>query len=103
MTTVAAVRQCALTLAVSGIIGGNTFDVLFLVLADTAYRKGSIYHAIGPAPLFLISLAILLTATLLLGLIQRQRHGLANIGFESVAVLGFYLIGLAVLVWWPGS
>ncbi|WP_328984222.1 sodium:calcium antiporter [Thiorhodovibrio winogradskyi] len=99
VTTVAAVRQGALTLAVSGIIGGNTFDVLFLVLADGAYREGSIYHAIGPAPLFLISLAILLTAILLLGLIQRQRHGWGNIGFESVAVLGFYLAGLAILTW----
>jgi cation:H+ antiporter len=103
VTTVAAVRQGALTLAVSGIIGGNTFDVLFLVLADTAYRDGSIYHAIGPAPLFLITLSILLTATLLLGLIQRQRHGVANIGFESIAVLGFYLSGMAVLAWWPGT
>ena len=31
ITTVAAVRRGAVTLAVGGIIGGNTFDVLFLV------------------------------------------------------------------------
>jgi len=97
VTAVAAVRQGALTLAVGGIIGGNTFDVLFLVFADVAYREGSIYHAISEQPLFIISLTLLLTAILLLGLIRRERSGVANIGFESVAVLVFYLAGLAIL------
>jgi cation:H+ antiporter len=100
VTTLAAVRQGALTLAVGGIIGGNTFDVLFLVFSDVAYRPGSIYHAIGPQPLFVIALTILLTAVLLLGLIRRERRGLANIGFESVAVLVFYLVGMLVLATW---
>lgn len=100
VTAVAAVRQGALTLAVGGIIGGNTFDVLFLVFADFAYRQGSIYHAISEQPLFIISLTILLTAFLLLGLIRRERRGVANIGFESAAVLVFYLAGIATLVWW---
>jgi cation:H+ antiporter len=100
VTTVAAVRQGALTLAVGGIIGGNTFDVLFLVAADVAYREGSIYHAISAQPLFIISLTILLTAILLMGLIRRERRGFANIGFESVAVLVLYLAGMATLVFW---
>jgi cation:H+ antiporter len=100
VTALAAVRQGALTLAVGGIIGGNTFDVLFLVFADVAYREGSIYHAIGDQPLFVIALTILLTAFLLMGLIRRERRGVANIGFESVAVLGLYLAGMAVLVSW---
>ena len=101
VTTVAAVRQGALTLAVGGIIGGNTFDVLFLAFSDMAYRDGSIYHAIGPQPLFIISLTVLLTAILLLGLIRRERRGVGNIGFESVAVLVLYFVGLAILVTWP--
>ncbi|EGV30792.1 sodium/calcium exchanger membrane region [Thiorhodococcus drewsii AZ1] len=98
VTAVAAVRQGALTLAVGGIIGGNTFDVLFLALSDAAYRPGSIYHAIGEQPLFIISLTILLTATLLLGLIRRERNGIGNIGFESWLVLMFYGVGFSVIV-----
>jgi cation:H+ antiporter len=100
VTAVAAVRQGALTLAVGGIIGGNTFDVLFLVFSDVAYREGSIYHAISDQPLFIISLTILLTSFLMLGLIRRERSGVANIGFESMAVLIFYLLGMATLVIW---
>ncbi|RNE90087.1 sodium:calcium antiporter [Marichromatium sp. AB31] len=98
VTAIAAVRHGALTLAVGGIIGGNTFDVLFLAFSDIAYRPGSLYHAVGDQPLFIISQTILLTATLLLGLIRRERSGIGNIGFESWLVLIFYGIGLGVIV-----
>jgi cation:H+ antiporter len=43
VTTVAAVRRRALTLAVSDIVGGNFFDVLFVFAADLVYLPGSLY------------------------------------------------------------
>jgi len=36
--------------------------------------------------------------TLMLGLICRERRGVANIGFESLLVLVFYCIGFGVIV-----
>ena len=42
VTTIAAVRCGALTLAVGGVIGGNCFDLLLLAFSDIAYRNGSI-------------------------------------------------------------
>lgn len=98
VTTVAAVRRGALTLAIGGIFGGNMFDMLFIASADVAYREGSIYHAVSDRPYFLAALAILMTVVLLLGMLRRERHGLANIGFESALVLALYLGGVAVLV-----
>lgn len=50
VTTLAAVRRGALTLAVGGIIGGNTFDVILVAASDIAYRPGSIYHATTAQP-----------------------------------------------------
>jgi cation:H+ antiporter len=91
VTSVAAVRQGAQTLAVGGIIGGNAFDTLFAAVADIAYRNGSIYHAITPRQLFLIALTILLIGILLMGLIRRQERGIANIGFESFLILVIYV------------
>lgn len=99
VTTVAAVRRGALTLAVSGILGGNAFDVLFAAFSDIAYRPGSIYHAAAPDQVFIVLLGILMTATMLLGMLRRERHGPANIGFESVTMLGLYLGGAASLIW----
>lgn len=97
ITSVAAVRCGALTLAVSDIIGGNTFDVLFLAFSDFAYRDGSIYHTITQQQIFIISLTILLTGILLLGLLRREKRGIGNIGFESFLILIFYLGGLWLL------
>ena len=97
VTSIAAVRQGALTLAVGGIIGGNTFDVLFIAFSDFAYREGSIYHAISNQPRFVISLAIVLTSILLLGLVRREQRGVGNIGFEGALVLALYLGGFLTL------
>ena len=96
ITTLAAVRRGAVQLAVGGIIGGNTFDVLFLTAADAAYREGSIYHAIGRADLFWIAVGLVMTAILLIGLIVREQKGPGQIGLESSALLLVYAGAVAV-------
>lgn len=99
VTTIAAIRRGALTLAVGDIVGGNFFDVLFVCLADLAYRKGSIYDApgISQRESFITALAILVNVILLMGLIYRQRRGPANIGFESVFMLVVYIGGFLAM------
>lgn len=94
VTVIAAVRIGALTLAVSDIVGGNIFDVLFVSAADVAYRQGSIYHALRDQDLFLLALTLMLTAILTAGLIHRQRKG---IGFEGLAILALYIGGFVML------
>lgn len=100
VTTLAAVRRGALQLAVGGIIGGNSFDVLFLSLSDIFYREGSLYHAIGRGDLFWLTVGMTMSGILLLGLVMRERRGPGNIGFESVSVLGLYAgaVGLQVML-----
>lgn len=98
VTTLAAVRRGALQLAVGGIIGGNTFDTLFLPLADAAYRDGSLYHAATSQDYFWVVTAGLMTAVLIGGLVVRERRGPAGIGFDSSALLVIYAGAIAVQV-----
>lgn len=97
VVAVTAVRRGALNLAVGNIIGGNTFDLLFLSFADMAYRDGSLYHAGTERQVFIISLTIVLTAIFLLGLLFRQRVGIARIGWESALMIFIYLAGQLAL------
>ena len=97
VTSIAAVKQGALTLAVGDIIGGNSFDVLFIAFADLAYRQGSVYHALTQSQSFIIALTILMTGILLLGLLRREKHGIGNIGFESFLILILYIGGFSLL------
>jgi len=97
VTALAAVRMGALTLAVGDILGGNAFDALIVAFSDWAYLEGSIFAAASRDQGFLLALASLLTAILLMGLIYRERHGIANIGLESFLVLAFYVGAFAML------
>lgn len=98
ITVLAAVRRGAVQLAVGGIIGGNTFDVLFLTLADAGYRQGSIYHAITKDDLFWVAVGLVMNGVLLIGLIVRQRNGPARIGAESLTILLIYLGAVAMQI-----
>ena len=95
VTVLTAVRIGALTLGVSNIVGGNTFDVLFVAAADLAFRGGSVYHAADRQALYVTALTVVLTAMLIAGLLTRERRG---IGFEGFAMLGTYAVGVAGLL-----
>jgi cation:H+ antiporter len=98
VTAIAAVRIGAVNLAVGDVIGGNSFEVLFLAAADFFSRPGSIYHEFDTDNVFIAVLAILMTGVLLLGMLRRQRHGIAGIGFESALVLLLYAVSVALLL-----
>lgn len=98
VTTIAAVRQGALTLAVGGIVGTNCFNMTAIAAADIAYRDGSIYHDVTQQQIFWGLLTILMAAILLLGLVRRERFGIGRIGFESFAILVLYASAAALVV-----
>lgn len=95
ITVLTAVRIGALTLAVSNIVGGNTFDVLFVAAADVAFRGGSVYHAADQQTLLVLAVTVVMTAMLTGGLLYRDER---YIGFEGFAILGTYAIGIAGLI-----
>ena len=97
VVAVTAVRMGALNLAVGDIIGGNAFDTLFIAASDIAYDEGPIYAAVSSTEVFWLANSLLMTGTLLMGLVYRQRHGPGNIGLESTALLLLYFGGIALL------
>ncbi len=98
VTTIAAIRIGALTLAVSNIFGTNCFNMLVIATADIGYSKGSIYHDMAPVQMTWGLVSILMTAILLLGLVRRQTYGIGRIGFESAFILGVYAVALSVII-----
>lgn len=97
VTAVAAVRIGAVNLAVGDVVGGNAFEVLFLAAADMAYLPGSIYAEFTSANVFTASTVVAMTGVLILGMLYRERHGVGNIGWESMTILGLYALSVVVL------
>ncbi|HSN70168.1 MAG TPA: hypothetical protein VLT59_01610 [Steroidobacteraceae bacterium] len=96
VTAIAAVRIGAVSLAVGDVIGGNAFEVMFLCAADFAY-EGSIYEAMSEQDRTTGLLAMLMTGVLLLGMLRRQKTGVAGIGFESALVLVLYAFSVILV------
>lgn len=94
VTSVAAVRAGALRLAVGGIVGGNTFDMLFVAVADVAYRDGSLFAQMRDRDVLLIGVTLVMSAILAAGLVRRQR---GRIGFEGVAIVLTYVAGVVAV------
>lgn len=94
VTTVAAVRQGAVNLGIADIIGGNSFDVLFVAAADIAFTEGSIYADVDRATVFMAAVTVVLTAVFAAGLLHRQRRG---IGFEGLAMFVVYALGVTAV------
>lgn len=94
---ITAVRMNSLTLALGDIVGGNAFDTLFIAMSDFAFREGSIYASITASETFWLAITILMSAILMMGLLQRERHGFANIGLESLMLIIVYFFGLGVI------
>ena len=98
VTTIAAIRYGALTLAVSNIFGTNCFNMLVVAAADVGYPHGSIYLELGPMQMMWGLVSILMTAILLLGMVRRETYGIGRIGFESALILGVYAVAIGIAV-----
>ena len=96
VTAIAAVRIGAVSLAVGDVIGGNAFEVMFLSAADFAY-DGSIYAEMTGGDMATALIAMLMTGVLLLGMLRREKSGVAGIGFESALVLLIYAGSVALI------
>lgn len=94
---ISAVRMGSLTLAVGDIIGGNTFDTLFISISDMSYGEGSIYPHISQEEHIWLAISMLMTGVLLMGLLNRERHGIANIGWESFLLFIIYTCGVILI------
>lgn len=97
VTAVTAARRGQLDLAVGDIVGGNTFDVLFLAVADVVVAM-SLYRQLGNDAILLIAAAILLNAILLFGAARRNPRSFSP---ESVLMLLVYLTLAVALVTQP--
>lgn len=97
VTTLAAVRRGAINLAVGDIVGGNSFDVLFLAASDMFYRAGSIYHAMTQQHILILGISIFMTGVLMMGMLRREKSGPINIGLESVVLIFSYVFLLLVI------
>lgn len=96
-TVIAAVRLKRYEMAISDVFGTNLFNVTIIVLVDALHPGGPVLVEAGPFAAFAALLALVLTAIYLVGLIERRDRTVLHMGWDSLAVVLVYGVGVSVL------
>ena len=84
-------------MAISDILGTNLLNVCLVFLVDVLSPEGPPLDGAGAFATFGALLGIILTALFLSGLAERRDRAVFGMGYDSVAVLVAYLVGLVLL------
>jgi cation:H+ antiporter len=96
-TIIAAVRLRRAEMAIGDVLGTNIFNLAILLVADVFYGGGPILNEAGEFEIIGTLLSLILTAIYLLGLLERRDRTIGGVGYDSIAVIIVYLLGLGVL------
>jgi cation:H+ antiporter len=96
-TILAAVKLRQYEMAISDAIGTNLFNVTILVLVDAIHPGPPVLQEAGRFAAFGALLALLLTATFLVGMLERRDRTVLRMGIDSAVVLLAYVAGVVVL------
>jgi cation:H+ antiporter len=94
---VGAVRLERYEMAIGDVFGANLFELGLILLADAIYAGGPILNKGGRFALVAALAGIVLSATYLMGLLERDDRTIFGMGYDSFAVLWIYAASLAIL------
>lgn len=97
IAAVAAVRIGAFNLAIGNLFGSSVFNMLALGVADFFYSEGSLFAAINPNFALVGLLALLLTTMALMANLARIERKVLFIGFDTIAIILVYFLGIYML------
>ncbi len=95
--SIAAVKMNMITISVANLLGSNIFNIFILAVDDFFYTKGSIFEHMDYNNLWSGGIAVLMTATVILGLIYRAERKRLRLAYESIALIMIYFTGIIII------
>ena len=96
-TTISAAKLKRYRMAFSNIFGTNLLNVGLVFLADLVYFEGPVLDEVGNFAAAGAILGIMLTSIYQIGLTIKFRKTFFRLGFDSILVVLFYLVGAVIL------
>ncbi|RDV15827.1 hypothetical protein DXT99_07445 [Pontibacter diazotrophicus] len=96
-TTISAAKLKRYRMAFSNIFGTNLLNVGLVLLADLIYLEGPALDEVGSFAAAGAVLGILLTSLYQIGLTIKYKKTFFRLGFDSILVVIFYIIGATIL------
>jgi cation:H+ antiporter len=96
-TIIAAVRLHRYQMAIGDVFGTNIFNVMLIFLADLIYRGEPVLSSPGRFEIVGAVLAVLLTGIYIVGLLERRNQVVLRMGYDTIAALVTFGVGVALL------
>lgn len=96
-TVTEAVRLRRFELAIGEVLGSNVFNLSILFAADLAFAGPSITSVAGGFETAAAAIPLVMTAILIIGLLEQRNRYFLRLGIDSWAILAVYFGGLALL------
>jgi len=93
IVSVTAFRLAGADMALGNLLGSVIFNMAIIPLIDPL-QHGSIYVGIDPVHVITAVLAVALAMVLLASMSYRSRRGLWILGYDSLAMLALYVVGM---------
>lgn len=94
---VGALRLRRYQMAIGDIFGTNIFNILLIFVADAVYRGDPVLSQAGRFEVIGAILAVLMTGIFIVGLLERKDRTILRMGYDSLAALVTFAIGLWLL------
>jgi len=96
---ISAIALGSIDMGIGNLLGSNVFNIAAIFIFDIFYRKGPILAAVSPANAFSATMASLITALAIYGLIYRSQKGIfKKISWDAAGILIIYLITIYILL-----
>lgn len=93
----AAIRDGHYEMAVGDIFGANLFNIAMIFIIDLFLPGAPVLQSAGSFEAVAALLALLLTGTFVIGLLERGDRTLFRMGYDTIAVLLIYAVGVVML------
>lgn len=97
VVSAAAARLGAVDMAVGNLLGSNIFNAAILGVDDLLYTAGPLLATASPLHLVTIVSGMVMTAITIIGVTYRAQRKRFRLSWDSIAAIGLYLTGVALL------
>jgi len=97
VVSVSALKMGAFDLAFGNIFGSNMFNILILAICEIVYRKGPIFAAVAQTHILMMTLSVVLTTILIVGIRKGAKKTFFGFGFDVILMMICFAIGMKFL------
>lgn len=94
IVSITALRLGSIDMAVGNVLGSNLFDAAIIPICDVFYRQGQILSSISLIHIVTLSLCVIFSAIIIIGLTYRGKKSFLKLGWDIIAMVIIFIMSV---------